>query len=117
MTDVGKWLRDGDPLADEPGLSAGDVEAMRRAVVAAARERGAFALWPQPLTIAATIALTLTAGAIVGRLMPPGGSSRSPHPSIAAPSDRSQPGERRQLQFATPGGTRVIWVFDSNFTL
>jgi hypothetical protein len=23
--------------------------------------------------------------------------------------------ERRQLQFASPGGTRIIWVFDSDF--
>ena len=23
--------------------------------------------------------------------------------------------ERRQLQFATPGGTRIIWVFDPEF--
>jgi hypothetical protein len=22
---------------------------------------------------------------------------------------------KRQLQFATPGGTRIIWVFDSDF--
>jgi len=26
-------------------------------------------------------------------------------------------GERRQLQFSTPGGTRIIWVFDSEFQL
>ena len=26
-------------------------------------------------------------------------------------------GERRQLQFSTPGGTRIIWVFDPGFHL
>ena len=25
--------------------------------------------------------------------------------------------ETRQLQFATPGGTRIIWVFNSEFDL
>ena len=25
--------------------------------------------------------------------------------------------QRRQVQFATPGGTRIIWVFDSNFNV
>jgi hypothetical protein len=24
---------------------------------------------------------------------------------------------RRQLQFATPGGTRIIWVFNPDFSL
>ena len=26
-------------------------------------------------------------------------------------------GDRRQLQFATPGGTRIIWIFDQNLRL
>ena len=26
-------------------------------------------------------------------------------------------GERRQLQFDTPGGTRIIWIFNSEFDL
>ncbi len=26
-------------------------------------------------------------------------------------------GERRQLQFSTPGGTRIIWIFDQNLRL
>jgi hypothetical protein len=30
-------------------------------------------------------------------------------------TDGSDRENRRQLQFATPGGTRVIWVFDSKF--
>jgi hypothetical protein len=26
-------------------------------------------------------------------------------------------GERRQVQFATPGGTRIIWTLDPEFKL
>ena len=52
MTQVAKWLRDADPVAHEAGLSADDAQRMRRAVVAAARERHVVTLWPQPFTIA-----------------------------------------------------------------
>ena len=42
-------------------------------------------------------------------------------PSVAAPSGdvipASAPAEVRQLQFATPGGTRIIWVFNPDFSL
>jgi hypothetical protein len=68
--------------------------------------------WPHPLSIAATIALTLAAGITVGRLLPPRETLREA-PAIAQAADAT--GARRQLQFATPGGTRVIWVFDPEF--
>jgi hypothetical protein len=37
-----------------------------------------------------------------------------PPPGTALLEDN---GERRQLQFATPGGTRIIWVFNSEFEM
>jgi hypothetical protein len=33
--------------------------------------------------------------------------------AVAAVTDA--PGDRQQLQFSTPGGTRIIWVFDPAF--
>jgi hypothetical protein len=69
--------------------------------------------WPHPLSIAATIALTLAAGITVGRLLPPPREMPREARAIAQAADAT--GARRQLQFATPGGTRVIWVFDPEF--
>ena len=40
--------------------------------------------------------------------------------SIATPPEVSAPlagSERRQIQFATPGGTRIIWQINPDFTL
>jgi hypothetical protein len=51
------------------------------------------------------------------------GITRGPHlrpasmVSRAVDTDLVRPGERRQLQFATPGGTRIIWTFDSDFSV
>jgi hypothetical protein len=112
MNDVGKWLKDADPLASLPrdaGLARDEAQAMRRTILAALDERrSAAAFWPRPLAMAATIALTLASGIVLGRhLSPPRGVERS---ASAAQFD-----EVRQLQFSTPGGTRVIWVFNPEF--
>jgi hypothetical protein len=66
--------------------------------------------WPHPLAIAATVVLTMAAGVVAGRRLPPPREA----PAIAR-ADAAAPAARRQLQFATPGGTRVIWVFNPEF--
>jgi hypothetical protein len=110
MTDVGRWLRAADPLAHEPGLSHLQVAAMRRAVIAAAERHHAAAAWPSALMVATAIAATLVAGVTIGRRFPPGGQETAGFggavPDVAG---------TRQLQYATRGGTRIIWVFDSEF--
>jgi hypothetical protein len=112
MTTLSTLLRAGDPLASEPDLGTAEVERIRRAVLNAARPNrppvartslllaaaiaiAAAALWdqrqaPQSVELAAPVRVLDVAGAV----------------------DRTG---RRQLQFATPGGTRVIWVFDTGF--
>ena len=113
MNDVGKWLRDADPLG--PGgadavFAPAQAQAMRRAMMAELSERRApVAFWPQPMAIAATVALTLASGVVVGRHMP---EHRDPPRDAIA---RTGAADLRQLQFAMPGGTRVIWVFNSEF--
>lgn len=103
-------LRDGDPAADAR-IPSPDADRMRRVVVAAASEAQPAAFpWYQPLAMAALVILMIGVGAVVGqraewRDVPP--------PSAAGFHDDH--GERRQLQFSTPGGTRIIWVFNSEF--
>ena len=115
MKDLNAVLRDADPLSHEPGLSAADAAAIRRAVVAAAdRVDSSAAAWPRPLFVAATIAATVIAGVGIGSLVPH--RAAQPESRRAASTQASAPSDaRRQLQFATPGGTRIIWVFDPEF--
>lgn len=113
MKDLRTLLRDADPAAGDPGLSPLQVDAMRRVVVDAARRPDAIeTAWQRPLAVVAMIALTLAAGVLTGRNL----SLQEP----AADAPRivpTQDVERRQLQFSTPGGTRIIWVFDPEFEL
>ena len=114
MNDWRTALRDADAGA-EAQLAADEVNAMRRAVVAAVPSPvAARRLWIQPLLVAATIALMIGTGAVAGRraaLQPPTVATH------AAPAPETGEQEKRQLQFATPGGTRIIWVFNPEFQL
>ena len=116
MRDVGRLLRDADPLAQEAGLAPSTADDMRRAIVSAARDSSQAAVWwPRPIVVAATVAMMLTAGVILGRSLP----WREARTTAALPQTSSAThaanAERRQLQFSTPGGTRIIWVFDPEF--
>jgi hypothetical protein len=87
---------------------------MRRAMLRASEEaRQVVAWWPQPLAVAALVALMLAVGITAGSKLPPG----DPAPSLAALDVEAPPAELRQLQFSTPGGTRIIWVFNSELQL
>ena len=117
MNEIRELLRDGDPLAGEPSLSAADVQRMRHTVLSGATSRPS-SWWPQPILVAATIALTLTASVALGRrLLRPPESARDGRAAPLVPDSGPHVPARRQLQFATPGGTRIIWVFNSDFTL
>jgi hypothetical protein len=114
-------MREFDPLAtarageqSAAALSEPDAQRMRRAIVAAASEpRVRTAFWPQPLAVAATIALTMAASVAVGRHIQP--RALGGEPAGASTNQIAALKDVRQLQFATPGGTRVIWVFNQDF--
>jgi hypothetical protein len=113
MKDIGRLLRDGDPVALEPEMSAADVQAVRRAVLAAlATTDRATSRSPGPLLAGAAVAAALAAGVSLGlRTTAPRVS-----PIVTASTQASDAeGAHRQLQFASPGGTRIIWVFDPEF--
>ena len=117
MTDVGQQLRGADPLIHEPGLSPADVRGIRQTVVAAARESGCRGRTWQPALMAAVAMLSLAAVVGVNRWRSSdffASTIREGDVVLGTEPGRS-PAARRQLQFATPGGTRVIWVFDSKF--
>lgn len=115
MNNWQELLRDADPVR-EPGpdarLSVDDVRHMRNAVVAAARvaDRRPSA-WAHALAMAAILVLMIGVGVVAGRQ-----AAQSKMAALdAARTEASQAPEIRQLQFATPGGTRIIWVFNPDF--
>jgi hypothetical protein len=113
VKDIGRVLRNADPLAREEGLPADAVSDMRRAIVAAAKEVPQPGWWPRPLLVGATVATMLIGGVAAGsRLLWRDAGTTTIQPATSSAAADSP---RRQLQFATPGGTRIIWVFDPEF--
>jgi hypothetical protein len=108
MKDIRSMLQNGDPIAREGDLSAADSGDLRRRLQSADTQapptrRRALA----PLT--ATLVLLIVGGVWITRRAVPQSPPQA-FPSVAVESGR-QPVGLRQLQFITPGGTRVFWTF------
>jgi hypothetical protein len=109
---------EGDPLIDEkePGLTPAAASEMRRAILAAVVEpasQPAAPWWPGPLVVAGAVAACLVVGISIGVRLNPVVRDVAPTPGAQAAGQ----GARRQLQFVTAGGTRIIWTFHENFEL
>jgi len=119
MIELRTSLKEGDPVTNEPDLSFADIQHMRR-VVLAETVAPRTASWPRPVLVATTIALTLVAGVALGRRLPPAkgnASSESRAGGQVKETSPPAPAHLRQLQFSTRGGTRIIWIFNSDFSL
>lgn len=115
-------------LRDEVGATAAELltpeaaRSMRRTVVAAARARareGASFPFNRALVFAATAALTIAAGIGAARRIGSGAIEQpAAQPGIpAAPTFEARPAPNRQVHFSTPGGTRMIWILNSDLEL
>jgi hypothetical protein len=106
-------LKDGDPVVRDASLPAADVERMRRRVVDAEQQRErSFEIGRLPRLAAAMVILAAAAIGVVSWRSPAGRESSEKGP--ASRGAAMQP-VTRQLIFETPGGTRVIWVFNPEF--
>ena len=113
MRDLRGLLIDADPVAERPELPAEETLAIRRAVVAAATAPpAARSAWPGAFAVAA-LGLVMAAAGLVGALTLSRGGTTPDSAAVVVAQDE----ERRQFQFATPGGTRVIWTLDPDFEL
>jgi hypothetical protein len=119
MTDLNTLLKNADPIRDDGGLSDGDAQRMRRVVVAATLEAPpARTPWLRPFALTAVGALLVVVGTMAGdRVVVEQALPETAAGSAAVGGGGAADGERRQLQFATPGGTRIIWIFDQNLRL
>jgi hypothetical protein len=121
MTDRRTQIRDALGEHDDERLSVDDVAAMRRVVVASAAlvdgPRNA-ASWFQPLAVAATLVAMIALGIAVGQRF----DARAAAVMGTSGVDEGgrvvrEPEHARQLHFSTPGGTRIIWIFNSDLDL
>ena len=112
MNALREKLNEADPLAVEPRLDEAEVRRMRQTVLTAADHaapmRGG---WTYHVLAGAMAVLVIGAVATLAR-----------RPEIARPETAAAGAlteiavsPARQMQFATPGGTRVIWVFNPEF--
>jgi hypothetical protein len=123
MTDLNKLLSDADPVREDRGLSEIDAERMRRVIVSAALEAApARTPWLRPFAVAGVGALLVVFGTLAGHRAaerPAAPVTDDPLATLDGSTGLggSTGNARRQLQFSTPGGTRIIWVFDQNLRL
>lgn len=110
MNTLRERLRDADPLRREGSLVQPEAARIRSAVLAAAAT-GAPPMRVPWLALLAT-SLAVVAGVIVTHSVPTGEGRDTRIPLIDAADVVTTP---RQLQFLTPGGTRVIWMFNPEF--
>jgi hypothetical protein len=123
MTEISDWLKAADPLAEASPRSAEEVARLRATTMSAAVEQvNTRRTWPGASMVAATIVMVFAATAWFER--PPVAVQQA---TLAPTVDRASATEIvpasagaagvRQLQFATAGGTRIIWVFNPEFRL
>jgi hypothetical protein len=119
MTDLGTQIRDALREQDDERLPADEVLAIRRVVVASVRaEEGGTFSWLRPLAVAATVIAMIAAGVTLGERFDArdsAGAGESDATSTHAAV--KQAAGARQLHFSTPGGTRIIWIFNSDLDL
>jgi hypothetical protein len=125
MTDWQTRLREAD-VSSRAAPDPADVRRVRETVLAAVRQAGPETRteWRRPLALIAAMLIVVVGGITASwqagsrRARP--ADTPSARQSAADSATVEEPGtdvERQQLQFATPGGTRIIWVFDSKFDI
>lgn len=112
-------LQEADPVRAAPALSTADAREIRRAMLGAV-EAAPSLFFPRTLPLAALVVVMIVAGATAGRRLSAPPALRTADRTGDPAADPQSPGsniERRQVQFATPGGTRIIWTIDPNFEM
>jgi hypothetical protein len=115
MNSVRSRLLASDPLNEEPELPRTDVERIRQHLrqVTPVRRRPVLTIRAGSIAVLCVATLSVCSYPFIAARW----TSESQGP-VATLNDHISNGDtgRRQLQFVTPGGTRVIWVFDTRQT-
>jgi hypothetical protein len=105
--EIRELLRQGDPLEADRGLGADELTRMRRRIVAEAATHRTRFFRPMPAFAAAAMVVLML---VIGWEF-----LRSEDPVTPVESTAESDRQTRQIQFSTPGGTRIIWLLDSEF--
>ena len=119
MTDLRTLLHDALGNEEDERLTIDEAAAMRRVVIAAARDSVGESprIWFAPLAVAATVVAMVAVGiAMGGRFDATAARAVPDDAGVDVPATQT-PGRARQLQFSTPGGTRIIWILNSDLNL
>ena len=113
MNDVTRRLREADPVTRERGLAPDAIAELRRVVVTAAQDssRAPGPWMMRTFAVAAAVALIVGAGIAARRRPPAAPLDTNARPAAPAATARTQ------LQFSTPGGTRIVWTIDPSFQI
>ena len=129
MTDWRTVMRDVVHREEQDCLTGDQAETMRRVVLAAVADEaggGARVVWMRrPVLVAAMIVAIVSIGVGTGMHLDLSNESeqmsmsgQASEPAHLHPADVARAGTpNRQLQFLTPGGTRIIWVFNQDLDL
>lgn len=111
---VRELLRRGDPAADGCDPDTRQLARMRRRILDAAPPPPLRGLRPFPaLALSALVVMLVAVGWNLMRpAVVPAQFERQP---VAGQPEPGSERRTRQLQFSTPGGTRVVWILDSDF--
>jgi hypothetical protein len=103
MKDIRTALKDGDPIAREGGASSFASARMRANIASGVHRPRPFGRQVFPTVTVVTMCATATVVWMVGR-------SLHQKPTPPPVPDSTVVSEPRQVQFVTPGGTRVLWT-------
>jgi hypothetical protein len=114
MRDIHTWLELADPLKHESPLADADLQRMRRTIITAAHEPAVRPTlwWGHWIAAAVAVAVLVIVSTYRSGRAPLGVARDDAGASIATEPPVTTP---RQLEFVTPGGTRVIWYFNPDF--
>jgi|RhiMethySRZTD1v2_1073278.scaffolds.fasta_scaffold1214214_2 hypothetical protein len=115
MNELRDRLKRADPVAHESPPSPADVRRMRVTVLSAVEEsQPALPRWHRTAWALAAIAgVSVIVG--IDRWSEPSQSPSDEQRATRVDVEMAQTTSPRQMQFQTPGGTRVIWVFNPDF--
>lgn len=114
MNELRDWLKEADPVGNEPPLPDVELQHMRRTVIGAVNERHASSGFWRSSWATPCVAIVVVIAVGIGRWW----SATEPVPTattqtLVVPESAA----RRQVQLIAPGGTRVIWIFNADFEM
>ena len=114
MNELRDWLKDADPVGNEPPLPDIEFQRMRRTVSEAASARPVSPGFWRSSWATACLGIVVVIAVGVGRWW----SASEPVPAETTPTLAvPESATRRQVQLIAPGGTRVIWIFNADFEM